>query len=110
MEIPGIMKNYVFVYYGEPKFKSPEEGAKYKERWRAWMGGLGDALVNPGTPFGKPKTVRSAGVSDGGGSNRVTGFSIVKADSIDAALEMAKRCPHLEHGTVDVAEAMEMKM
>jgi hypothetical protein len=29
---------------------------------------------------------------------------------MDAALEMAKRCPHLEHGTVDVAEAMEMGM
>ncbi len=110
MEISGIMKNYVFAYYGEPKFKSPEDGAKYKEKWKAWMGGLGDALVNPGTPLGKPKTVRSGGVSDGGGSNRVTGFSTVKAGSMDAALEMAKRCPHLEHGTIDVAEAMEMIM
>jgi len=40
----------------------------------------------------------------------LTGFSVVKADGMDAALKMAKGCPHLEHGTVDVAEAMEMKM
>jgi hypothetical protein len=104
------MQKFTFAYYGEPKFRSPEEGAKYKEKWRAWVRGLGDALVNPGNPLGKPKTVSSRGVSDGGGSNRLTGFSTVKADSMDAALEMAKRCPHLEHGTVDVAEAMEMGM
>lgn len=101
------MSKYAFAYYGEPKFDSPEEGGKYMAKWEAWAGGLGDALGDL-TPLGMPKTVRSNGVSDGGGSNRLTGFSIVKADSLDAALEMAKGCPHLEHGTVDVAEAMEM--
>jgi hypothetical protein len=34
----------------------------------------------------------------------------VIAENMDVALAMAQRCPHLEHGTVDVAEAMEMKM
>lgn len=105
------MSNYVFAYYGEPRFKTPEDGAKHMAKWKSWMDGLGDALVNPGVPFKTPKTVSSDGVSDrGGGSNRLTGFSIVKAESMEAALEMAKRCPHLEHGTIDVAEAMEMKM
>ncbi len=54
------------------------------------------------------KTVSSSGVSDDGGSNPLLGFSIVKADSMDAALEMAKGCPHLEIGTIEVAEAKEM--
>jgi hypothetical protein len=106
------MSNFVFIYYGEPKFGSSEEGATYHAKWRAWMGGIGDALVNPGVPFGAPKKVssRGVGVSDDGGSNRLTGFSIVRADSMDAAIDIAKRCPHLEHGTVDVAEAMDMGM
>ena len=40
----------------------------------------------------------------------MSGFSIVKADSMDAALEMAKECPLLEiGGTLEVAEVMEMK-
>ncbi len=104
------MSNYVFTYYSEPKFQSPEEGSKYMANWKAWVGNLGDALVNPGVPFGKSKTVSSSGVSDDAGSNRVTGFSIVKADSMDAALKMAKACPHLEHGTMGVHEAMEMSM
>src|ERR1700682_1760999 len=101
------MSNYAFVYYGEPNFASPEDGAKYKERWMTWMSSLGDALVNPGVPLGKAKKVSSDGVTDTNEPKRLTGFSIVKADSLEAATELAKKCPHLEHGTVDVAEAME---
>ncbi len=102
------MSNYIFAYHGGKRPETPEAGAELMARWKAWMGGLGDALVNPGNPVGMSKTVSSGGVSDDGGSNPLSGFSIVKADSMDAALEMAKGCPHLDHGTIEVAEAMEM--
>lgn len=102
------MSDYVFTYYGEPKFESPEQGAKYMEKWGRWEGSLGKALVNPGVPLKRAKTVSSDGVSDNNSSNRVTGYYVVQAESMEAAIEMAKGCPHLEHGTIDVAEAMEM--
>ncbi len=102
------MSNYIFAYHGGKKPESPEEGAKHMAKWNAWVDGLGDAAVNPGSPLGMSKTVSSDGVSDDGGSNPLSGFSIVKADSMDAALEMAKGCPHLEHGTIEVAEVLEM--
>ncbi len=103
------MPNYIIAYHGGKKPESPEEGAKHMAKWKAWVGGLGDAAVNPGTPLGKPKTVSSGGVSDDGEPNPMSGFSIVKADSMDAALEMAKECPFLETGgTLEVAEMMEM--
>ena len=102
------MSNYIFAYHGGKKPESPEAGAELMAKWQAWIGGLGDAMVNPGTPLGMSKTVSSNGVSDDGGSNPLSGFSIVKADSMDAALEMAKGCPHLDHGTIEVAEMMEM--
>ena len=103
------MNNYIFVYQGGLKFKSPEDGAKHMAKWGAWVSGLGDASVNRGTPFGKSKTVSSGGVSDTDGLP-LTGYSIVKAESLDAALEMAKACPHLDiGGSIVVAEAMEMK-
>ena len=104
------MPNYAFTYYGEPSFRSSDDAARYKEKYMEWLKGLGDAWINPGTPLGKPKVVSSSGVSDGGGSNRLTGFSVMKARSIDAAVEIAKGCPHLQHGIVNVAEVMEMKM
>jgi len=104
------MKTFALTYFGEPKFDSPEKSAKYMGQWRAWVGGLGEALVNPGTILGKgAKIVSHKGVSDDIASSRLTGFSIIRAASMDAALEMAKSCPHLEHGTLHVAEVMEMK-
>ena len=102
------MTNYIIAYHGGKKPDSPEEGAKHKAKWQAWVGGLGDAVVNPGTPLGKSKTVSSDGVSDDGGPNSLTGFSIVNANSMDAALEMAKACPFLDIGIIEVAEVMEM--
>jgi hypothetical protein len=78
-------------------------------KWKTWVGGLGAAAVNPGSPVGKSKTVSSNGVSDDGGSNPLSGFSIVKADSMEAVLKMVKGCPHLDHGTIEVAEVMDMK-
>ena len=102
------MPEYIIAYHGGKEPESPEEGAKGMEKWKAWMGGLGDAMVNPGTPMGMNKTVTSDGVSDEDGPNRLTGYSIVKADNMDAALEMAKSCPFLEIGTLEVAELMQM--
>jgi len=44
-----------------------------------------------------------------GGSRRISGYSIVSADSLDAAVELAKGCPVLEiGGAVDVYEAIKM--
>ena len=105
------MNNYAFIYRGGLEFMSQEEGAEHMKKWRAWSGGLGDASVNRGSPFNKKsKIVSSGGVSDSG-PDALAGYSIVKADSLDAALEIAKACPHLDiGGSIVVAEVMEMEM
>jgi hypothetical protein len=102
------LPSYIIAYHGGKKPESPEEGARQKAKWKAWLDGLGDAVVNPGTPLGMSRFVSSGGVSDDGGPDPLTGFSIVKADSMDAALEMAKECPFLDIGTIEVAEVMDM--
>ena len=102
------MPQYIFAYHGGKMPEDPEEGAKLMARWQAWMSGLDDSLVNPGHPVGKSSTVSSSGVTNDGGSNPLSGFSLVQADNIDAAIEMAKGCPHIEHGTIEIAETMEM--
>lgn len=102
------MSNYIFAYHGGSMPDTPEEGEKLMARWRAWMEGLGAAMVEPGNPVGKSSTVSSSGVTDDGGSNPLSGYSVVQADSKEAAIEMAKGCPHLDHGTIEVAEMMKM--
>ena len=103
------MPNYIFAYHHGGKMPaSPEEGAKQMASWKAWVSDLGDAMVNPGTPLGKSKTVSAGGISDDGGSNPLAGYSIVKASSMDAVLKLAKACPYLDMGTIEVAQMMEM--
>ena len=103
------MNKYVFAYYGEPKFKSPEEGKKHMTEWGAWMKTLENSMVDPGVPLKATKTVSFNDIKDGG-LNRLTGYSVVQAKSIEEAVLMAKTCPHLNFGTIDVGEVMEMKM
>ncbi len=104
------MNKYVFAYYGEPQFKSPEEGKKHMSEWSTWMKSLGRSMIDPGVPLKATKTVSSKGVKDGDGSGRLTGYSVVQTDSMDEAVKMAKTCPHLNFGTIEVGEVMEMKM
>ena len=101
------MPQYVLAYIGGNHPQTPEEGAKHRARWMAWVEGLGDAVVNPGTPLSGTRSVTTAGVEDS--ASTMSGFSIVEADNMDDALDMARSCPFLEiDGTIDVSEAMQM--
>ena len=106
------MPNFIYAYHGGKKPETPEEGAQEMAKWEAWFKDMGDAVVNPGNPVGMSKTVSAAGVADDGGANPLSGFTIVQADTIDQAVEMAKGCPMLVGADDDVAirvyEAMPM--
>jgi len=105
------MPKFVLAYHGAPQFKTKEDGANHMVAWRQWMQGLGDAVVDPGVPVSASRTVSSAGVEDGGGANPLVGITIVQADTMEAAVNMAKACPHIDAGgTIEVAEAMNMEM
>jgi len=71
---------------------------------------LGDVIVDGGNPIGAAKTVASDGsVSEGGGGNPITGYTLISADNLDAAVVHAKGCPVLASGgSVEVAEAIDM--
>jgi hypothetical protein len=70
---------------------------------------MGDKLADPGYPLGMSKTVSRSGVAENGGANPLSGITVVNADTIDKAVEMAKGCPILaDDGSVEVAEALAM--
>ncbi len=103
------MAKFMFAYHGGGMPETPEEGEKVMAAWREWMGNVLDAFVDAGAPLGRSKTVSSGGVADDGGANPISGYSIVEAADMDAALAMAKGCPIMDSGgSVEVAEAMDM--
>jgi hypothetical protein len=101
------MANFLFVYRGSAAGEnlSPEQMQQMMQKWQTWIGeGLkkgwmvdsGDAL----TPEGRVVTAKKV-VTDGPfveSKEIVGGFSIIQADSIDAAAELAKGCPGLLYG------------
>jgi len=104
------MPNFMIAYYGGNQPSSQEEGMAQMNKWKAWVEGLGETIVNPGTPLPVSKIVTSSSVEDDKDPNSMKGFSVVKAESIEAATEIAKSDPFLENGgTIRVSQMMEMK-
>ena len=102
------MANYVFAYSGG-KGVAVDEAERNAQmvRWGHWFAELGSAVVDGGAAMGTAKTVGPGGSVSDGGSRGVTGYSIVSADNLDSAVELAKGCPVLEiGGAVDVYEAI----
>ena len=104
------MPKYFLAYHGGKKPETPEAGQAFMKRWMDWMDGAGEAMYDRGYPAGMSKTLSASGVEDNGGPNPLSGLSIVQADTIEDAIEIAKGCPHLDHGTIEIAEAMDMQM
>ncbi len=78
--------------------------------WGQWYETLGAAIVDGGNPTGPAKTVAPDGsVSDGGGVNPITGYTIIQADNLDAAVALSKGCPILSAGgSIEVTETFEI--
>ena len=105
------MPKFVFAYHGGKMPETPEEGAAHMKLWMDWFASMGSAVIDGGNPVGISKTVSGEGVADNGGSNPLSGYSLVQVADMDAAIELAKGCPICSNGgSVEVAEAMEMNM
>jgi len=101
------MAKYLFVYHGG---EEPEDMKEFMDAWGAWLGGMGTAVVDGGNPVGPSRTVRPDGsVTDNGGANPASGYSLLEANGMDDALKKAKGCPILTvGGSIEVAEAFDM--
>ena len=103
------MPNYLLAYHGGKMPDSQEAVAKVMAAWEKWMKTLGPGLVDGGNPVGKASTIDSKGkITAGAGANPVSGYSIIKANSLDAALKLAQDCPVLQGGaSIEVCETFE---
>ena len=104
------MASFMIAYHGGNQPSSKEEGMAHMEKWKAWVEGLGETIVNPGTPLPVSKIVTSGSVEDDNNPDAMKGFAVINAESIEAAIEIAQSDPFLEiGGTIRVSQMMEMK-
>jgi hypothetical protein len=106
------MAKFLFIYRSNPEEfakLTPEQIQQHHEKWRVWIteamqqGWMiepGDALTPEGRVV-KPKVVTDGPFVES--KEIVGGFSIIHADSADAAAKLAKGCPGLQvNGSVEV--------
>jgi hypothetical protein len=103
------MTQFVFVYLGGNQPSNPEEASKHFSKYMEWLSSLGESVVSPTIPLKDTSTVSPDGTVREGGSSAMSGFTIIEADSMEAALTVAQACPFLEiGGSLEVSELMQM--
>ena len=113
------MKDFLFIYksdYTTMQNRSAEEAEAMMKRWMDWLGNIasqnklvdrGNRLENSGRIVKSNNIVTNGPYTDI--KESIGGYSLVKAESYDEAVEFAKGCPVLfTGGNVEVREIAPM--
>jgi hypothetical protein len=107
------MAKFLFLYRGPAtpmEEFTPEQGKAQLDAWTEWMGRVGTALVDPGSPLGARTAVGDDGSSPEPSDQN--GYSILEADSLDAARAHADKHPFLAEGkgrfSIEIYELLPM--
>lgn len=106
------MAEYLVVYHGAGGAQGThEEKLARMENWLKWMGGLGSCIEDAGHPASRAWTVTKDGTTDDAGGNPATGYTILKCDSMQAALDLVVSSPHIqEGGSIELVELLGVGM
>ncbi len=103
------MPQFMITYLGGNQPTTPEEGKQHFAKYMDWLKSLGDAAVSPANPIKHSSTINPDGTVEDGSITAMSGFTIIQADSMEAALDIAKACPFLEiGGSLEVSELGKM--
>ena len=72
--------------------------------WKAWVGKHQSAIVGMGGPLGKTKRVTDQGIQDI--TNQLSAYTIVRAESHEAAAKMFENHPHFTNFPGECVEVM----
>ena len=73
--------------------------------WHAWGDQHKDAILDMGGPLGKTKLISSSGIADI--RNAMTGYTLFKAESHEAAAKLFEKHPHFTIFPGEGVEVME---
>jgi len=103
------VSQFIITYLGGDQPSSPEEGKKHFAKYQEWLSSLGNSVVSPMNPFKNTSTVNSDGSVTTGSTTSISGYTIIEAESMEAALSIAKACPFLDiNGSLEVSELVQM--
>jgi hypothetical protein len=92
------MAKYLLLYEGGSMPETEEAQAAVMQAWDAWFHQLGGAVADGGNPFTPASNRVGPDGSISAGAGAASGYSIIEADSLAAATDLAKGCPVLAGG------------
>lgn len=99
------MKQFMVTYLGGDAPSSPEEGKENMQKFQIWLETLSSAVVKPMVPLENTHTIKPDGSLWAGSSTAMSGYSVIKAESMEKVVSYLKSCPFLgSNGTLEVAE------
>ena len=113
------MSQFVYLYRGDERGRSPEKMQKTMQKWMAWFKDLGEKghIKDIGQPLedigklvkGKQKTVTDGPFAET--KDIIGGFTLVEARDLEQAVELSKGCPIFEvEGAVEVRPVRKLNM
>jgi hypothetical protein len=101
------MPTFLVTYHGGGMPADEEGRQQAMAAFGAWVGKVGEALTDPGAPLGPAMTVSSGGAHEGQADGRTAGYSILRADDMDAAVDLVRDHPFVTRGgSLTVSEAV----
>jgi hypothetical protein len=100
------MKKFLITYHGAgmPPNPSPEMMQQVKAAFGAWLAEAGSAVVDPGAPI---RPVAQVAKGSPAAQVEIGGYSILQADSLDAARAILAKHPFVGRGgTLQVSEIL----
>jgi hypothetical protein len=113
----AAMKKFLAIYTGtkearqryEQNMPDPRQREAHQkkgiEAWQQWVIRHQQSIIEGGSPLGKTKRVAANGISDI--SNSLVGWTVVQAESYEAAARMFLNHPHFAIFPGDSVEVME---
>jgi hypothetical protein len=103
------MAKYLLAFRGGSMPEGEEAGAQVMAAWEAWFTSVGAAVADPGNPSSKSRTIATDRTIGPEGAPSLSGYTILSADSLDAAVSLAKTCPVLAGGSsIEVIETVDV--
>lgn len=109
------MKKFMAVFTGSPDAMAGWQALDAAERqrreaegmqaWKRWVETHSAAIVDDGAPLGKTKRITEAGIADT--RNNLAAYTVVQAESHEAAARLFEGHPHFTIFPGDGVEVME---
>ena len=105
------MKKFLVLYRSttsaqeQMRNSTPEQGKAMMDEWMGWMKKAGAAIVDGGAPLSEAALLKGAA-----GKGFIGGYSVVQAESIDAAKKLFDAHPHFKApgASIELLEMMTM--